>query len=68
MLLQKQDEDRVQGLKRSPERNSLSGKEVARSGSDSGSKICYNGEVLARAPHKGGALKAGEYRGKSFRA
>ncbi len=53
-------------LKGNEERNSLSGKEVARSGSDSGSKIGYNGEVLAGAPRKGGASKAGEYRGKSF--
>ena len=52
-------------LKGIEERNSLSGKEVARSGSDSGSKIGYNGEVLAGASHKGGAVKAGEYRGKS---
>jgi len=42
----------------------LSGKEVARSGSDSRSKIGYNGEVLAGASHKGDAAKAGEYRGK----
>ena len=36
-------------LKGIEERNSLSGKEVARSGSDSRSKICYNGELLAGA-------------------
>ena len=40
-------------LKGIEERNSLSGKEVARSGSDSRSKIGYNGEVLARAPRQG---------------
>ena len=55
-------------LKGIEERNSLSGKEVARSRSDSGSKIGYIGEVLARVPYKDGAVKAGEYRGKSFRA
>ena len=37
-------------LKGIEERNSLSGKEVARSGSNSGSKIGYNGGVLARVP------------------
>ena len=51
-------------VERNEQRNSLSGKEVARSGSDSGSKIGYNGEVLAGASRKGGAVKAGEYRGK----
>lgn len=39
--------------------------EDARSGSDSGSKLGYNGGVLAGAPIKVGAVKAGEYRGKS---
>ena len=53
-------------LKGIEERNSLSGKEVARSGSDSRSKICYNGELLAGASHKGDAMKAGQYRGKLF--
>ncbi len=53
-------------LKGIEERNSLSGKEVARSGSDPGNKIGYNGEVLAGALLKGSAVKAGEYRGKSF--
>ncbi len=40
-------------LKGIEERNSLSGKEDARSESDLGSKIGYNGEVLAGASHKG---------------
>lgn len=54
----------LEGARNTLKRNSLSGKEDARSGSDSGSKIGYIGEVLAGAPHKGGAVKAGEYRGK----
>ena len=53
-------------LKGIEERNSLSGKEGARSESDLGSKIGYNGEVLAGASRKGGAVKAGEYRGKFY--
>lgn len=40
-------------LKGNEERNSLSGKEDARLGSDPESKIGYIGEVLAGALHKG---------------